>query len=92
MANFEWSQVFMSIEGEGPFSGHPTVYVRFARCNFKCPGFNNPTNCVDNKGYACLPFDPKDINDMGESISLMKFLQLFHTIVLSIQSLESELF
>jgi organic radical activating enzyme len=44
MAKYEWSEVFMSIEGEARYSGHPTVYVRFARCNFQCRGFNNPTS------------------------------------------------
>lgn len=46
MAKYEWSEVFMSIEGEARYSGHPTVYIRFARCNFKCPKFNNYfSNC-----------------------------------------------
>jgi organic radical activating enzyme len=44
MAKYEWSEVFMSIEGEARYSGHPTVYIRFARCNFQCRGFNNPTS------------------------------------------------
>jgi organic radical activating enzyme len=46
MAQYEWSEVFMSIEGEARYAGHPTVYIRFARCNFKCPKFNNQfSNC-----------------------------------------------
>ena len=44
MAKYEWSEVFMSIEGEARYSGHPTVYIRFARCNFQCRAFNNPTS------------------------------------------------
>lgn len=39
---YEWSEVFMSLEGEGPYSGHPTAYVRLTKCNFTCHGFNNP--------------------------------------------------
>jgi organic radical activating enzyme len=56
MAKYEWSEVFMSIEGEGPYSGHPTVYVRFTKCNFTCKGFNNP-NKVDTLSTG-LGFDP----------------------------------
>lgn len=36
------SEIFYSIEGEGPFTGMPTVFVRFFGCNFTCAGFSNP--------------------------------------------------
>ncbi len=60
MAMYEWSEVFMSIEGEARYSGHPTVYIRFARCNFQCRGFNNPDNNIEPDGYATLSYDPND--------------------------------
>lgn len=63
MAKYEWSEVFMSIEGEAKYSGHPTVYVRFAKCNFQCRGFNNPTN-RDTTSIAVLGFDPAKYNDI----------------------------
>lgn len=66
MAKYEWSEVFMSIEGEARWAGHPTVYVRFARCNFQCKGFNNPTNDVQADGYATLGFEPKDFKTLQE--------------------------
>jgi organic radical activating enzyme len=66
MAKYEWSEVFMSIEGEGPLSGIPTAYIRFARCNFTCGGFNNPDNKLDNKRYAVLDFNPKDFQSVNE--------------------------
>ena len=31
------SEVFTSIQGEGPFLGTPAVFVRFATCNLRCP-------------------------------------------------------
>lgn len=70
MAKYEWSEVFMSIEGEARYSGHPTVYIRFARCNFKCPMFNNHNIQVQPNGYAVLGFNPKDYKTL-ESVPLL---------------------
>lgn len=63
MAKYEWSEVFMSIEGEAKFSGHPTVYIRFAKCNFTCKGFNNPEG-LDTTSEAVLGFKPNDYKDI----------------------------
>lgn len=66
MAKYEWSEVFMSIEGEGPHAGSPTAYIRFARCNFACAGFNNAQKDVTPEGYAPLGFNPKQYNTLQE--------------------------
>ncbi len=63
MAKYEWSEVFMSIEGEARYAGHPTAYIRFTKCNFHCKGFNNPT-CCDTQSIETLGFDPKDYADI----------------------------
>jgi 7-carboxy-7-deazaguanine synthase len=63
MAQYEWSEVFMSIEGEGPYSGHPTAYIRFAKCNFQCKGFNNPEK-RDTTSIEVLGFDPGKYSDI----------------------------
>ena len=36
------SEVFYSLQGEGERTGHPSVFVRFFGCNFRCPGFGMP--------------------------------------------------
>lgn len=63
MARYEWSEVFMSIEGEAKYAGHPTAYIRFTKCNFSCKGFNNPAGC-DTTTVETLGFDPKDYKDI----------------------------
>ncbi len=63
MAKYEWSEVFMSIEGEAKYAGHPTAYIRFAKCNFQCRGFGNPEN-LDTTTVETLGFDPKDYKDI----------------------------
>lgn len=64
MSKHEISEVFMSLEGEGPFTAHPTAYIRFGRCNLKCPHFNNHNKEVTDKGYAPLGFNPADYDSI----------------------------
>lgn len=63
------SETFLSIEGEAKYSGKPTAYIRYAGCNMKCAGFNNPDDDIQPDGYATLPFDIiklKSLDDVPE--------------------------
>jgi 7-carboxy-7-deazaguanine synthase len=33
------SEVYISTQGEGPRTGEPTTFLRFAGCNMRCPGW-----------------------------------------------------
>jgi organic radical activating enzyme len=66
MAKFTWSEIFSSIEGEAIYAGRPTTYLRFAKCNFTCAGFNNPANKKTKEGYAPLTFNPKDYSSLQQ--------------------------
>lgn len=44
------SEVYSSIQGEGPNVGRTTVFVRFAGCNLRCPGWPCDTqHAIDPK-------------------------------------------
>lgn len=30
------TEIFSSIQGEGPFTGYPTIFIRYAGCNLRC--------------------------------------------------------
>lgn len=62
----EVSEIFASLEGEALHTGLPTVYIRFARCNKKCPKWNNMNNLLDADGYAQLEFNPKNFNNLKD--------------------------
>jgi 6-pyruvoyltetrahydropterin 2'-reductase len=63
VAKYEWSEVFYSIEGEAKYAGRPTVYARFALCNFQCKGFGNPEK-LDTTKIDVLGFNPADYKDI----------------------------
>lgn len=65
MTDFTWSEIFMSCEGEGPYTGVGTLYFRSAGCNFECKGFNNPEG-LDTTTIEVLGFDPKDYMDLKQ--------------------------
>lgn len=50
---FRLSERYISYQGEGPNTGKPTMFVRFAGCNFKCPGWPCDTpHAIDPKIFT----------------------------------------
>jgi|SRR5690349_12279324 len=46
------SEIYTSIQGEGPGAGSPTTFIRFAGCNLKCAGWPCDTqHAIDPKRY-----------------------------------------
>ncbi len=35
--NLQVHSIFYTIQGEGPFSGHPAIFIRLSGCNLQCP-------------------------------------------------------
>ena len=68
-----YSEIFHSIQGEGYYTGYPTLWLRLWACNLQCHGFGqkDPT---DESTYI-LPFkdiDPKKFNRL-EDLPVFKF-------------------
>ena len=60
---YYYSEVFDSIQGEGMFTGHWTLWLRFFLCNLQCNGFGqiDPTN-PETYELPFQDFDPKTVN------------------------------
>lgn len=48
------AEVFHTIQGEGPFSGEPAVFVRLAGCNLQCKGCDTDYHATETCGASEL--------------------------------------
>jgi len=68
-----YSETFRSIQGEGHYTGVPTVWLRFFGCNLECNGFGqkDPT---DSSTYE-LPYEKIDLTEIQavEDLPVFKF-------------------
>lgn len=71
---YRYSEIFgNTIQGEGHFTGHPTVWVRWWGCNFECHGFGQKN--LDKPESFDLPYQTFDISN----IKKMDELPVWHT-------------
>ena len=68
-----YSELFQSIQGEGPLIGVPQIWLRFANCNLQCNGFgqDDPTDISSYK----LPYQEINL----ENIKRVEDLPVFET-------------
>jgi 7-carboxy-7-deazaguanine synthase len=71
------SEIYTSIQGEGPNVGYPTQFIRFAGCNLRCPGWPCDTqHAIDPKLYrnewrSASPSDIlKEVTDVTSTVTL----------------------
>ena len=69
-----YSEIFHSIQGEGFYTGYPTMWVRLWACNLQCSGFGQkePTKPETYK----LPY--KDLDPSKFNRFLLGFLSNNH--------------
>ena len=76
---FHYSETFYSMQGEGHYTGRPTVWLRYFLCNLQCNGFGqiDPTNPEKYfLPYQALDVEEKDL--MGEpKYKVMEDLPVF---------------
>lgn len=65
---YRYSEIFRSIQGEGHYTGIPTVWYRAWGCNFNCLGFgsSDPQNVkLEDLPYMNIPLDDiKSVEDL----------------------------
>lgn len=61
----EVHSIFYTIQGEGPFSGVPAVFIRLAGCNLQCPG------CDTDYTSTRTQMSPKDILAKVDALTTM---------------------
>lgn len=65
MAKFHYVENFAAIQGEGRFSGVPSVFLRMFGCNFRCRAFGRSLDQVPNN-ETHNPEVVKIINNIGQ--------------------------
>lgn len=62
MKTYKYSETFFSAQGEGRYTGRPSLWIRFFLCNLQCNGFgqDEPTNPDSWE----LPYETIDLTDI----------------------------
>lgn len=67
------SEVYASVQGEGPRTGQTTVFVRFGGCNLRCPGWPCDTQHAIDPKYRkeWVRYEPETLVDVIVQIAQM---------------------
>lgn len=65
------SEIFASVQGEGRFTGMPTIFIRFFGCNLKCDGFGQ--KCPTDPSTYILPYKDLDVSQYKSMSELPVF-------------------
>jgi 7-carboxy-7-deazaguanine synthase len=63
-SNIKISELFYSVQGEGRYTGVPSVFLRTFGCNFTCSGFGMPKGEISNERNLIHPKSYKNYNDL----------------------------
>jgi len=61
--------IFLTIQGEGPFAGHPAVFIRLHGCNLQCPGCD--TEYTETLERLTPEMITRRISDTGHTAGLI---------------------
>lgn len=62
MKTYKYSEIFKSIQGEGYYTGVPTLWIRWFLCNLQCSGFGQK-NPADESTWE-LPYKEFDVSQV----------------------------
>jgi 7-carboxy-7-deazaguanine synthase len=62
----EVHSIFPTIQGEGPFVGHPSLFIRLAGCNLQCPLCD--TDYTSNRDYLTVSEVLYQVNEAFDKI------------------------
>ncbi len=85
--------IFYTIQGEGPYRGHPALFIRLAGCNLQCPGCDteytqgrNPTpvDKIMDKVFSQFPIDRQGfVVITGGEPFRQNILELVHRLIMA---------
>lgn len=64
MKDIKITEMFYSLQGEGKFTGVPSVFFRTFGCNFTCSGFGMPKGKVSSERFSVDPEAFTDLTNM----------------------------
>src|SRR5215831_11620988 len=65
------SEIYASLQGEGPRVGLPTIFVRFAGCNLRCPGWPCDTPYAIDPATSRKEWLTRTPHQIAEDISMV---------------------